>query len=264
MKRLNAYIKVWYLTASNALQRAFVNRSTNLLFMIGKVIRFAMNLTILLLIRNNIQTFAGYSADEMIVFFLTFQFIDTLAQVFFRGTYLIGNEIRTGEFDFTLTKPISPLFQALTGKPDINDAFLILPTTLISIWIAMQLDINVSLISFLWYLIMLVNGFIIAMGLHIIIMAFAMITTEVDGAVWIYRDMMLLGRFPVNIYLAPVKFMLFFLIPIGMMITIPSEILLQTPPTYSATVTIALGITFLFASLKIWNLSLKKYSSASS
>lgn len=264
IKRLKSYLQVWYLTSGNALQQAFVNRYTNLLFFLGKAIRFGMTLMVLLLINRSIETFAGYSADEMLVFFLTYQFIDTIAQVFFRGTYLIGNEIRTGEFDFTLTKPINPLFQALTGKPDFNDAVFIIPSTAISIWIATGLDLNISPISFFWYLIMLLNGFLIAMGLHILIMAIGIITTEIDGAVWIYRDLMQLGRFPVNIYLAPLKFALFFLIPIGMMITIPSEFLLQVNPTFSALTAILFGIGFLIFSLKIWDFSLKKYSSASS
>lgn len=263
-KRLSTYLTIWYLTSSNALQQAFVNRYTNLLFFIGKAIRFGMTLMVLLLIKQNIQTFAGYTADEMLVFFLTYTFIDTIAQVFFRGTYLFSNEIRRGEFDFTLTKPIHPLFQALTGKPDFNDAVFIIPSTIISIFIASQLDLNITLVSFLWYLVMLFNGFLIAIGLHILIISLGIITTEIDGAVWIYRDFMQLGRFPVNIYLAPLRFALFFLIPVGMMITIPSQLLLQTNPTYSASLAMVFGIAFLLICLKIWQLSLKHYSSASS
>lgn len=263
-KRLITYLRIWYLNSANALQQAFVNRYTNLLFFVGKAIRFGMTLVVLLLINQNIQTFAGYSADEMLVFFLTYNFIDTIAQVFFRGTYFFSNEIRNGEFDFTLTKPVNPLFQALTGKPDFNDAVFIIPSTLISLWIASQLDLNISLVSFLWYLIMLLNGFLIAIGLHILIISIGIITTEIDGAVWIYRDFMQLGRFPVNIYLAPLKYALFFLVPIGMMITIPSEFLLQVDPTFSATTVLIFGVAFLLICLKIWNLSLKKYSSASS
>jgi ABC-2 type transport system permease protein len=263
-QRFLTYCRVWYLTSSNALQQAFVNRYTNSLFFTGKVIRFAMTLLVLYLIKKNIDSFAGYSSDELIIFFLSYQFIDSLAQVFYRGTYLISNAIRSGNFDFLLVKPISPLFQALTGQPDFNDAIFIVPATLISIWIALQLDLNITLASFIWYLVLLANAFLIATALHILVIAVGIITTEIDHAVWIYRDFLQLGRYPVTIYLAPLKFALFFIIPIGMMITIPSEVLLNSPPTYSKLFAIFYGAFFFIASLKIWKVCLKHYSSASS
>jgi ABC-2 type transport system permease protein len=263
-QRFLTYCQVWYLTSSNALQQAFVNRYTNMLFFTGKAIRFAMTLVVLLLIKQNVNSFAGYSTDELIIFFLSYQFIDSLAQVFYRGTYLISNAIRSGSFDFLLLKPVNPLFQALTGQPDFNDAIFIVPSTLISILIALQLDLNITLNSLFWYFVLLANAFLIATALHILIIAIGILTTEIDGAVWIYRDFLQLGRYPVTIYLAPLKFALFFIIPIGMMITIPSEVLLNSPPTFSKLFALFYGLFFFVASLKIWKVCLKHYSSASS
>lgn len=223
-----------------------------------------MSLLVLLLIRSTIDEFAGYSTDEMIIFFLTYQFVEVLAQMFFRGVYMFSNKVRTGEFDFTLTKPINTLFQILTGHPDVIDVIFIIPTTIISIWIALQLDITVTAASFFWYLILLFMAFLIAAALHIIIISVGILTTEIDGAIWLYRDLIDMGRFPVTIYLEPLRFALFFLVPIGMMITIPSQILLNQPPTYSGLLAGIFGIGFLFISIKFWGWSLKQYSSASS
>lgn len=264
LRRLTTYYAVWYLTAANALQETFVNRWTNLLFMSGKIIRLGMTLLVFFLIKENISSFAGYTPDQMIMFFLTYQFIDTITQVFYRGVYIFSQKIRSGEFDFMLTKPISTLFQALTGRPDFNDALFIIPTTALSIWIALQLDVVMTTSSALWYGALLLNAFLIATALHILIMAVGVITTEIDGAVWIYRDLMQMGRFPVSIYLAPVRWALFFIVPVGMMITIPTEVLVQAPPTYSMALAVLFGISFFLASLRIWNWSLKQYSSASS
>ncbi len=262
--RLISYWKVWHLIAGNALQETFVNRWTNSLFFIGKVFRLAMTLFLLLLIKERVQTFAGYSTDEIIIFFLTYQFIDVLVQILYRGVYMFTHQMRTGEFDFLLTKPINALFQSLMGKPDFTDVLFIIPATLVSLWIALQLDITVTGASIFWYLILLGNAFLIGTGLHILILCLGIVTTNIDSAIWLYRDLMQMGRFPVSIYLEPIKLALFFLVPVGMMITIPSEILLNRPPTYSAVMATIFGISFFLASLHIWKLSLKQYSSASS
>jgi ABC-2 type transport system permease protein len=264
LKRLAVYWHVWRFTAFNALQQAFINRWSNVLFMIGKLLRFAMSLLFLWLIKENVTVFAGYTTDQMIVFFLTYQVVDILAQVFYRGVYMFSEQVRTGEFDFLLAKPISPLFRSLTGLPDINDTIFLIPTLGVMAWLLSQLNIVITTQSLMWYLILLVNSFLVATALHILVLVIGILTTEVDGIIWLYRDLIKLGEFPVTIYPQLLKLALFFIIPVGIMVTIPAEVLLNVNPTYSAVGSLIFGVSFLFVSLKIWTWSLKRYSSASS
>lgn len=261
---LRTYYKVWKITAFNALQEAFINRWSNLFFMIGKFIRLFMSLLFFFLIRGQVSKFGDYTIDQMLVFYLTYQFIDTLAQVFFRGVYLFSDQVRTGEFDFLLLKPISPLFRALTGKPDINDVMFIFPSTLLSFYLISRLDIHISLFSSFWFLALLLNSFLIITAFHILVLVVGILTTEVDGVIWMYRDLTHLGQFPVNVYLRPLREILFFLIPVGMMITIPSQVLLGLTTSYDLSLVFTIGISFFIISYLLWRWSLKRYSSASS
>lgn len=264
IRRLPIYWHVWKLTAVNALQEAFVNRWSNLLFFVGKSLRLAMTLVFLFLIHQNVQQFGGYTTDQMIVFFLTYQFVDLVAQIFYRGVYLFSNQVRSGEFDFLLAKPINPLFRALTGKPDINDAIFFVPTMVITFWILSQLNLVITATSALLYGALLINSVLIITALHILVLVVGVLTTEVDGIVWLYRDLSRLGQFPVSIYFEPMRFALFFLVPIGMMITIPAEILMNLSPTYSLSLAFGMGFTSFVGSLRLWSWSLKRYGSASS
>lgn len=262
--RLSIYWHVWKMTAINGLQEAFINRWTNLLFIFGKALRLGMSLVVLLLIRQNVQQFSHYTTDQIVVFFLTYMFVDIIAQVFYRGVYMFSHQVRTGEFDFLLMKPVSPLFRALTGKPDINDTIFIIPSSLISFYLFSQLNLTVTISSVLWYIALLMNAFLIVTALHIFVLIAGILTTEVDGVVWLYRDLMRLGQFPVSVYMEPLRFLLFFFVPIGMMVTIPSEVLLGLPPTHSILITMLVGLAFFLLSLITWQWALKQYSSASS
>lgn len=260
--KLKTYFTVWWLIATNAWQVAFVNRGTNLLFIIGKATRITMTLAFLFIIRAHTTSFAGYNSDQLVVFFLSYNLIDTLAQIFFRGVYLFGNLIKTGEFDFLLSKPIDPLFRALTQQPDINDLLFFLPNILITIYIIHSLSITVTLGSLLLYLLLFANGLLIATALHILVLVIGIRTVEVDGVIWLYRDVSALSRFPVSMYSEPLRFALFFLIPVGMMVTIPTEILLGIAPTHQLLTTLLMGPLTLFVSVKLWQHGLKAYSSA--
>lgn len=264
LTRLRTYFRVWRLNASNTLQKLFINRATNILFFFGKTVRMGMSLLFIFLIKDQISSFSSYSIDQVVIFFLTYQFIDTLTQVFFRGVYMFRARIIRGTFDFMLLKPISPLFQALTDHPDINDTIFIIPTTLLSIYIATTLNISITWQSLLAYLILVANGLMIATALHILVLVSGIITKDIQGFIWIYRDLLRLSRFPVTIYLQPLRGVLFFVIPVGMMVTIPAEVLLNLTPSHSIAMAFMTGIGSLLVSLKIWQWSLKKYSSASS
>jgi ABC-2 type transport system permease protein len=111
---------------------------------------------------------------------------------------------------------------------------------------------------------MMINSLVIAAALYIIVLSVAIFTTDIDGMIWMYRDLARLGQFPVSVYLELMRFALFFLVPIGMMITVPAELLINVGLSYSVLVAVAVGVTFFGFSLWLWHTALRSYTSASS
>jgi ABC-2 type transport system permease protein len=262
LSRAQVYWTVWWKMAQYAWAETFLNRGTSFLFIFGKALRFIMALFFLLLLQQNLNGIGDYTTDQIVIFFLTYQFLDTVSQIIFRGVYIFGWQVRSGELDFYLSKPISPLFRILTGKPDILDAFFLIPSTALSIWIALHLNIHVTLLGLLMYFCLLINGFFILMSLHILVVCLGIVTTEVDNAIMLYRDINNLARFPVDIYREPLRTMLYFLVPVGIINTVPTQILLGIPSFLSFFAVFGFGIGFFLISIGVWKLSVKKYSSA--
>ena len=195
---------------------------------------------------------------------MVYQFIDTVPQILYRGVYLFSNLVRTGEFDFMLLRPINPLFGALTGKPDINDALFLIPSTALSLWIISQLSLTITTASVALFSILMLNSIILATALHILVLVVGILTTEVDGVIWMYRDVSRMAQFPVSIYFEPLRSLLYFIVPVGIMVTIPAEVLLGKHSLYVVLFSCLFSGGFMFLSLKLWNWSLTKYQSASS
>lgn len=261
-KRWRVYWQVWSKLAEYALAEMFINRWTNLLFLSGKIIRFGMLLFFLLFIKQSVSSFAGYTADQVVVFFLTYQFLDTLAQIFYRGVYSFSWQVRTGELDFYLSKPLHPLFRILTGKPDFIDVCFFLPTTLLSVYVIRDFFFAASAAQLLWYAVLLFNGFLIATAFHILILSLGVITTEVNNAVMLYRDLNTMARFPVTMYQEPLRTVLLFAIPVGIMNTVPAQVLLGGTPSASMLLTLSIGSIFLILSIKVWDWSITRYTGA--
>ena len=264
LRVVRRYFTLWFLFAKHELLFQFSSKSTMLFFFIGKLIRFTSLMLILIMFRLNTKGLAGYSIDEVIVFFLTFNLIDIISQMVFRGVYSLSGKVRTGEFDFFLMRPVNPLFRSLTGQPDFNDLLMFVPLIGFTVWYISRALPTLSIAHILLYLLLLGNGLIIAAAFHIFVICIGVVSTEVDNTITLYRDLSQMGRFPMEIYREPLRGILTFIVPIGIMMAVPAKALLGLLSPQIIVISFAISITMFLLALFAWDRSLKSYASASS
>lgn len=263
MKTIFKYFRIWYVLTVRTSQIAFISRFGAVIFIIGKILRFLFFLLFLVLLESRTNAIAGYSIWQIIFFFATFNLIDSLPQFFLREVYRFRSYVVSGDLDYILTKPVSPLFRSLFGGSDILDLSILL-ASVIFIFISLQHLGSFNPINLILYVVLVFNAFIIALSFHIFVLAVGVTTTEVDNTIMLYRDLTMMGRVPVDIYLEPIRGILTFVIPIGIMMTFPAKVLMGLLSLQMVFISIVLASIFFLLSLRFWNYSLKLYSSASS
>ncbi len=257
------YVKVWWIFAINAIQTQMMVRWALLLFLLGKILRFGIFLFFIIILVDKTKALAGYSLDQTIFFFLTFNLIDMLAQLLFREVYRFRGTVVNGNFDFTLIKPFNPLFRSLTSGPDLLDFITLIPLLGAIVYFINRLQI-IDPLGIIFYILLVAAGFTIALSFHILVLSLAILTTEIDNVLWMYRDITSMGRFPVDIYREPIRGFLTFAIPVGVMMSFPVKALLGILSPVLILYAIIFSLIFFWVSLKTWNFALKQYSSASS
>ncbi len=234
-----------------------------MLFLVGKLLRFIFFGVFLIVLFSKTQFIANYTLMQGLFFFLTFNLIETATQLFFREVYRFRQLVVSGDFDLVLVKPMNPLFRALAGGADPLDLLMLIPYVWALIFVGGNIG-NLTVSGVMVYGVLLVNGFLIATGFHILVLALAIVTTEIDHAIMIYRDVTSMGRLPIDIYREPLKSFLTFVIPVGVMMTFPAKALFGLlSPGFIAISLLVGGLFFLF-SVRIWKYALTKYASASS
>lgn len=261
-KRLKYHLKIWWLMSKNSFLMVLTQKVVFVIFLIGKIIRFGMFVLFLIFILRGASGLAGYTTNQTIFFFLTFNFVDIVSQFLFREVYRFRPEIVSGNFDLTLVKPVSALFRSLMGGADVIDLVTIPPLIFAMVWVGGML--TPSLAQVVLFIALLVNGLLIAAAFHIAVLALGIITLEIDHTVMIYRDLINMGRFPIDIYREPLRGILTFLIPVGLMITFPAKALMGLSSMQGIVISFAVTGAAIFLSLKFWKLALRKYTSASS
>ncbi len=262
MKKLSHYLKIWWLMSKNAFLAVFAQRLSLLIFLFGKILRFAFFVAFIYFLFQGTGALAGYSLNQTMFFFLTFNLVDIVAQFLFREVYRFRPLVVSGNFDLVLTKPISALFRSLMGGADVIDLITV-PPLIVAIFLLGQ-SLNPNLGQILLYLFLMINGLLIAAAFHIAVLALGIITLEIDNTILIYRDFVNLGKFPVDIYREPLQGILTYLIPVAIMITLPAKALMGLVTAGGVLMSFALGLGLIFLAMRFWNFALRFYTSASS
>jgi ABC-2 type transport system permease protein len=260
--KIKKYIKIWWMMSRNSFSMILTQKLALFIFLTGKTLRFVFFFGFLYFLLIGVKNLAGYNSNQVIFFFLVFNVIDVISQFLFREVYRFRPMIVNGDFDLVLVKPIKPLFRVLLGGADIIDFVTIPPLIAATIYFGNLLQPNFSELTI--FLLLLINGFLIATAFHILLLSLAIITTEIDHSIMIYRDLTALGRFPIDIYKEPLRGFLTYFIPVGIMVTFPVKAMIGLIGPAGVLLAFAFGIAAIFISLKFWNFALKKYSSASS
>jgi ABC-2 type transport system permease protein len=261
---MRKYANIWCRLAVMSFTMQTGSPISSLCYLLGKFVRLGFFLFFLASIFKHTDALAGYSLPEAALFFLTFNLVDILAQLFFRGIYGVRSLIREGDFDYYLIQPANVLFRVAFQTVDFLDVVTVIPVLVITFLVCRRIPAGISLSHVLLFAGLVANGMAIAFSIHVAVAALAVLTQELENTIWIYRDLMTLGRFPSDIYDAPMKAILTFVVPVAVMVSFPAKAFLGK--LHPAWVLYAFGMatTSLALSLQFWKFSTRRYTSISS
>ena len=265
---IKKYRSVWWKLAQNAFLMQFANRWSSLGWLGGKLVRLVFFIIFIVAIFRHVSTVAGYTLEQVALFFLTFNLVDIVAQIFLRGIYMIGRDVREGDLDFYLIQPVNPLFRVCSNLVDFLDFITLLPVLglifyifprILSQFSSLQLFAQGSV-----YILLCLNGIVIAFSIHVLIASITVRTQQMENSIWMYRDLVSLGRFPIDIYTPFLRVLLTYVLPIAVMVSFPSKALLGILAPEKILGALVLSALLLAVALMAWNRALKHYTSISS
>lgn len=260
IKRFKKYIHIFWILTRYSMATSLQSKISTLLFFIAKLIRFGMFFLFIYYIVAHTNTIKGYTTNQALIFFLTFSIIDSTSQAMFREVYRFRQMVVSGELNTVLVKPYPALLKVLVGGVDPMDLVISLGYIGLAAYI-MQFLPGVSLLGLWLYVGFILNAFLLATAFHIAVLGFAIITTDVDHGILMYRDLTSAGRFPLEIYKEPLRSILTFVLPVGVMMSFPSQALFGTLGMLQGAVGLVLGIGTLALSLRFWGYALRSYQS---
>lgn len=211
---------------------------------------------------NSTNGIGGYTKDQIIFFYLSFNLVDAAAQFLFREVYRFREYVISGDLDLILVKPINPLLRVLLGGTDLLDLLMLIFITTAVIYTG--LGISLSGLNWMTYIALMFNSLLLAAAFHILILTLCVLTTSIDHLTMVFRDTMAMLRIPVDVYSEPLRGILTFVIPLGIMMTFPPKALMGLLSLPLIAISFLIATLALYLSLFFWRRSLHEYQSASS
>lgn len=260
---MSRYLRLWARMARMSMQAQLTHRLGSVGFLLGKLIRIFFFFAYLTAVFRHAETVAGYTLPQIAVFFLTFNIVDITAQVFFRGIYGARRAIQDGDLDTYLTQPCSPLFRLACSSVDFLDVLTMIPVlALMGATLGRLGPLDAGRMAL--YLMMTGAGVAVAWAIHVFVAGLAVRTQELENTIWLYRDMMFLGKLPTDIYASPMRWALLTVIPIGVMVTLPAKAMLGLLSSGWAAYSLVFAAASVALSALFWRDALRRYTSVSS
>jgi ABC-2 type transport system permease protein len=221
----------------------------------------------LIVVFSQIETIHGWDFPATLALLGVFLTLGALRGLFIGPSLeaLAGmdGEIWTGRFDFTLLRPLDVQFQAsFRHWRPFALADLVLGLTVLGYAIA-QLGQTLTVGRLLSFLITLGAGVTI---LYSILLAFSALVFLGPGFLftWVFNGIFQMARYPVQLYPGWLRLVLTWVVPVGIMTTMPAQALSGKLSAQLLVGCVALALALLTGASALFRLGLRRYASASS
>lgn len=263
MRRLFA---IWWTFLRCVLAETMVYRANFFLMMFVHVGWFAIYLGTYGIVFRQVGSLAGWTPWEVVFLAGTWQVIFALFIGFFvTNLSNISWFIRTGEMDFVLVKPISPLLYLSINRMEFGGMASILsalPALVLALRHLPQASVTAPRVAA--YLALVASGVLLLYSLMLAVVSIAFWAVRahaVQGLFWAIQEF---GGYPAAIYAKPIRWLLTFIIPVAVIANMPAEVLLRGLSPQWVLAGLAISAGALLAARFIFYRGLRRYQSASS
>lgn len=262
MRRLFPIYKKFF---TSSIQRELEFKANFMANVVQNVLWIAFFILLLKIVYTNTTTVAGWSEGDSYVLAATVFFTYATLIAFTSSNLMeIPEKVRKGTLDFDLLKPVDSQFLISIRKFNFDEIGTIIGG-IVMLFIGLSMNGHVpSFLQVGFYLMMCVCAVLIFYSFQLMMMTLGIWLVRVDN-LWVLGEMVYyVARFPMDIFRSPLKIILTYYIPIALIASEPTKVLLGRAPLGTIGYATAWTIVFLAISRLFWRYAISKYSSTGS
>lgn len=258
------YADVYFTQLKNNFVREAVYRTNFLMALVTDLVWMAVEISLFTVIYANTPTIAGWRREETYFFLGIFFASDALFTVFFqRNFWNFSDLVNKGELDIVLTKPIHPLFIALTRWMNLTAIFNVATGLIVASYYAGAAGFEGGtrwLIVVFW----LGVGCLSALVLRFAFSIWVFWTDRGWALSRMYYQFFAFATKPDLIYPKMIRYLILTALPFAFIGSVPARVALQRIDAQEILQVVGVIAAFVVFDLFWWRRGLRRYQSASS
>lgn len=255
-----------HLKVSAATELAY--RSNFWMYLLTTVITLGTTLAGLGLVYGHVDSLGGWSANELLVVIGVFFALGAIVNgVVHTSMAQLVADIRQGDFDYRLLKPVDAQFVAVAQKPDpwrLLDLFVGLAIVVVGMTRGgVDLPAGELVERIAASMAMFACAVVIVMAFWTLLSSITFWTIQGEGILWALDDMYDHLRWPIGIFPTGLRIALMTIFPAGLAVTVPAEALTGRLDAAGAATAVGMAVLLAVASRLFWNVAVRRYEGAS-
>lgn len=261
------YVRLYFAYAKRSLMSKFIYKANTLVGIIGFLFIEISSLLTLYLIIDVVPSLDGYSKYQIGMLFALTNMAIGIDHLFTDRLWEVAYwEVKDGKMDHMYLRPVPILFQVIASTIQLEAFGEILVATGLLFVCSSQVSMTLTFANVLLIIIGVLCASIIISSFKIMVTSLAFIFKRSGALLQFIYNFATYSKYPLKIFPSVIRFVLMFIIPLGICIFIPFDSLFN--PTYNPYLLslCMAGITLLFmiVSLCVWRFCAKRYESTGS
>jgi ABC-2 type transport system permease protein len=263
-KEFRKHLRVHRLFAKTSLMQQLEYRANFIIGIGAECAWLASKLVYVLIVQQTGATVGGLSPDEVTLFIGTFILLTAIyTGLFMMNFFYIPHRIRNGELDLMIVKPISTQFHLTMRETDFAIPIPNIIGGFITIAVSWsRLGLETGLKNILIYCCLIISGTVLTYSIFLIPYMLAFWTVKVRAITDIADRMWDFNNMPMQIYGRTMQKIGIFIIPVFVIANFPVMALFNNLPTLYLLWGVFIPIVLFIIVKKIFDVAIKRYSSA--
>lgn len=242
-------------------------RSNFFIGLFSSILNLVTGILGIMILFGQIESIQGWSLSATLALLGVYLIVTALRGLFI-GPGLealagMDGEIWAGKFDFVLLRPLNTQALVSLRKWRLHSLFDLLLGLGVFITAVINMHASLSAWQVISFVVALFSGLTILYAILLIISALVFWSPGILFT-WIFDGLFQMARYPMGMYPGWLRMVLTWVVPVGMITTVPAEALTGTLNSGMLAASIGLATVLLIAGSVLFRIGLRRYSSASS
>ncbi|MBC7457689.1 MAG: ABC-2 family transporter protein [Bdellovibrionaceae bacterium] len=268
MEKIKKYYRLYKSFFNASLVADLEFRFNFFVLICGEFIWYSTQLVLYEVLYKHTSQLAGWNLPQMRVFIFLALFVDSIYMILWDQNFVkFAEDLRKGNLDLLLTKPINEIFMLTSQKISISHLPCLFITGGGVIWALTQIP-DFTWWRLLWLLIMIPSGLSVIYCGRFMLNATTILFERADFLQYVWHSLFRFGLRPDGIYSAVMngflRYILIFIVPFAMVASIPARFLLEPIQPIYLIWGVLMPIILIYLTKKYWRYCVRNYASASS